>query len=131
MGFDKMFVLVKVVGQLKMPEKDSYWLKKYATVYKTSDYGKKGFILENGTFKQFEPIGITWNDSYCRRITNTKPSGCFVKRDLSESADFDKEQNKCTGNDSTNLFGVIGLLQTRFFLAILIGKGLNTLYIET
>ena len=70
-------------------------------------YGEKGFILENGKFERFEPIGITWNDNYCRRIADAEPSGCFVGRDLSASADFDNQENNCTGKDSTNLLKVI------------------------
>ena len=68
---------------------------------------QKGFILKNGTFERFEPFGITWNDSYCRRITHAGPSGCFVERDLSAIADFDNQENNCTGKDSTNLRGII------------------------
>ena len=74
-------------------------------------YGEKGFILKNGTFDRFEPIGIIWNDSYCRRITDSGPSGCFVERDLSASADFDRQENNCTGKDSTNLLRLIELLR--------------------
>ena len=69
-------------------------------------YGEKGFLLKNGKFERFEPIGITWNDTYCRRIADAGPSGCFVKRDLSAS-DFDNQENNCTGKDSTNLRGII------------------------
>ena len=65
--------------------------------------GEKGFILKNGTYERFEPIGITWNDSYCRKITGTGPPGCFVERELSASADFDRQENNCTGIDSNLL----------------------------
>ena len=36
-----------------------------------------------------ETIGITWNDSYCRSITDSLATGCFVKRSIngSEMAD--------------------------------------------
>ena len=78
-------------------------------------YGEKGFILENGKFERFEPIGITWNDNYCRRIADAEPSGCFVGRDLSASADFDNQENNCTGKDSTNLLGLRGLWQAIFW----------------
>ena len=77
-------------------------------------YGEMGFILKNGIYERFEPIGITWNDTYCRRITKKGPSGCFVERDLSASADFDSQENNCTGTDSTNLLGVKGILQVCF-----------------
>ena len=79
------------------------------TVNHPSLFGENGFILQNGTFERFEPIGITWNDTYCRRITEAGPSGCFVERDLSASPDFDKQENNCTGTDSTNLLGEGGL----------------------
>ena len=78
-----------------------------------SFYGEKGFILKNGKFKRFEPIGISWNDSYCRRLTDAGPSGCFVERDLSTIPDFNYHGNNCSGKDS-NLLGtkcIEGLLQ--------------------
>ena len=78
------------------------WFQKYATVNHRSLYAEKGFILKNGRFERFEPIGITWNDSYCRRMTDAGPLGCFVERDLSVSDDFDNQENNCTGKDSTN-----------------------------
>ena len=58
---------------------------------------EKGFILKNGNFERFEPIGVTWNDSYCRRITDSGPSGCFVKRDLSIIINFNFQENNCSG----------------------------------
>ena len=73
-------------------------------------YGEKGFIFKNGTYERFEPIGITWNDSYCRKITDAGPSGCFVERDLSVSPDFDNQENDCTGKDSTYLLGETRML---------------------
>ena len=82
-------------------------------------YGEMGFILKNRTYERFEPIGITWNDSYCRKITDAGPSGCFVERDLSASVDFNSQENNCSGRDSTNLLGVKGILQVCFFLLIL------------
>ena len=88
------------------------WLSKIVTVNHRSLYGEKGFILTNGTYERFEPIGIAWNDTYCRRITDAGSSGCFVERDLSASDDFDSQENNCTGTDSTILLG--GLLQACF-----------------
>ena len=87
-------------------------------------YEEIGFIPLNGTFERFEPIGITWNDTYCRRITEAGPSGCFIERDLSASADFDTQENNCTGTDSTNLLGVVELWQFAgmFLLPILIRR---------
>ena len=85
-------------------EKVTRWLKKYATVNHQSQKGKNGFILKNGTFQRFESIGISWNDSYCRKVTDTGPSGCFVERDISTITDFDYQANNCTGKDSI-LFG--------------------------
>ena len=65
-----------------------------------SQKGENGFLLKNGTFQRFEPIGISWNDSYCRKVTDTGPSRCFVERDLSTISDFDYQANNCTGKDS-------------------------------
>ena len=76
--------------------------------------GEKGFVLKNGTFERFEPIGISWNDSYCRRITDAGPSGCFVERDLSTIPDFNYQENNCTGKDSTNFVRLIGYLLATF-----------------
>ena len=98
------------------------WLEKYVTVNRRFDYGENGFILQNGTYERFESIGITWNDSFCRRITDTGPPGCFVERDLSTIPDFNYQENNCSGKNS-NLLGVIGLLQLASFLStILIRK---------
>ena len=99
---------------LYMPYKVHAWLTKYASVDHRSYYGENGFILKNGTFERFEPIGITWNDSYCRRITETGPSGCFVERDLSAIPDFNYQENNCTGKDSTNLPRPVGILHMKF-----------------
>ena len=80
------------------------WLQKHATVNHRSLYGENGLLLKNGTYERFEPIGITWHDSYCRRLTDAGPSGCFVERDFAPSAYFDSQENNCTGKYSTNLF---------------------------
>ena len=77
-----------------------YWnfpFLNYTIVNHRSFAGEKGFILKNGTFERFEPIGITWDDSYCRRITDAGPSGCFVERDLSAIPDFNYQENNCSG----------------------------------
>ena len=71
---------------------------------------QKGFLLKNGTFERFEPIGISWDDSYCRRITDAGPSGCLVERDLSTIPDFNYQENNCTGKDSTIFFRLMGNL---------------------
>ena len=76
--------------------------------------GEKGFILKNGTFNRFEPIGIAWNDSYCRRIADAGPSGCFVKRNVSTIPDFNYKENNCTGKDSTNLLILVVILNMKF-----------------
>ena len=65
-----------------------------------SHKGENGFILKNGTFERFEPLGISWDDSYCRKISDIGLSGCFVERDLSTISDFDYQANNCTGKDS-------------------------------
>ena len=62
---------------------------------------EKGFLLKNETFSRFEPVGVAWNDSYCRRITNEGPSGCYVQRDINlfPIADIDRLRNDCSGLD--------------------------------
>ena len=105
--------------------KDREWLRKYAKVNNRSLDDQKGFILKNGTFERFEPIGITWNDSYCRRITDTGPSGCFVERNSSTIPIFNYQENNCTGKDSTNLLRQVGILHM-FFLIYCISKKRRT-----
>ena len=97
--------------------RNAAWLKKHAAVNNRYLDEERGFILTNGTFKRFEPIGITWNDTYCRKITDAGPSGCFVERDLSKIPDFNYEENKCVGIDSTNLaLGQVEILYINTYL---------------
>ena len=72
------------------------------TVNNRSLDDEKGFILKHGNFERFAPIGVTWNDSYCRRITDSVTSGCFVKRDLSTIINFNLQKNNCSGRDLRN-----------------------------
>ena len=58
---------------------------------------EKGFVLKNGEFYRFEPIGVTWNDSYCRKIANEGPTGCFVERDIDLFTIDDHPKNNCSG----------------------------------
>ena len=75
----------------------------------------KGFILRNEIFERFESIGITWNDSYCRKITDSGPSGCFVERNLSTISDFDYQENNCEGKDSKNSLRQLGILYMKVY----------------
>ena len=60
--------------------------------------GEKGFLLENGTtFVRYEPVGVTWNDSYCRRITNGGQTGCFVQRNIDSFPIANAPLNVCSG----------------------------------
>ena len=83
------------------------WILKYAMVGNRYLDDEKGFILKNVTFERFEPIGFTWNDSYCRKIMDAGPSGCFVKRNLSTITSFNYQENNCTGKDWTSLFSLV------------------------
>ena len=68
-------------------------------------YEQKGYLLENGIFSRYEPIGVKWNDSFCRRIVNEGQPGCFVERDIdSHQINYDYDylydyqlENNCTG----------------------------------
>ena len=91
--FDKMSILIKIFRT----DLARSWLKKYATINHQTSYGGKGFILKNEIFQRFEPTGITWNDFYCRKITDAEPSGCFVERDLSTFPHFGYRKNNCAG----------------------------------
>ena len=57
-------------------------MKDYLIANDRFSFKGNGFLLENGTFSWFEPIGVTWNDSFCRRIVNHGQPGCFVERDI-------------------------------------------------
>ena len=63
---------------------------------------ENGFLLVNGTFIRFNPIGLTWNDSYCRRIVDGGPSGCYLERDIDLDAIDDRPMNNCSGICSNN-----------------------------
>ena len=71
---------------------------------------EKGFLLKNETFSRFEPVGVTWNDSFCRRIRNGGPLGCFVQRDINlfPIADIDRSRNNCSGSDFDKFTALIG-----------------------
>ena len=62
-------------------------------------FGERGFILKNETLVRFQPVGVTWNDSYCRRITDLGPSGCFIERDLyfENITELDFQEYNCIG----------------------------------
>ena len=62
---------------------------------------EKGFLLKNETFSRFEPVRVTWNDSYCRRTTDGGPLGCYVQRDINlfPIADTNRSRNNCSGSD--------------------------------
>ena len=51
----------------------------------------------DGSFERFEPIGVTWDDTYCRKITNAEQPGCFVERSIYAVPEFNLENNNCTG----------------------------------
>ena len=66
-------------------------------MFNRSQLGEKGFLLIDGSFQRFEPIGVTWDDTYCRKITNAEQSGCFVKRSIYAVPEFNLENNNCSG----------------------------------
>ena len=59
-------------------------------------FGEKGFILKNETLVRFQPIGVTWDDSYCRRITDSGPSGCFIDHDFFAIRDSEFQEYNCS-----------------------------------
>ena len=77
------------------------WYQLHITMNDRSLLGEKGFLLRNGSFVRYEPVGVTWNDSFCRRIKNDEPSGCFIERkiDMLRIEDFENQQNNCSGKD--------------------------------
>ena len=80
------------------------WYQNHVEMYDRSWLGEKGFLLRNGTFFRYEPPGIIWNDSFCRRIGISRRSGCFVEREIElyPIDDIDNPQNNCSGEGSTD-----------------------------
>ena len=66
-------------------------------MFNRSQLGENGFLLIDGSFERFEPIGVTWDDTYCRKITNAEQPGCFVERSIYAVPEFNLENNNCTG----------------------------------
>ena len=80
------------------------WYQHHITMNDGSLVGEKGFLLRNGSFFRYEPVGVTWNDSFCRRINQGEPSGCFIERkiDILRIDDFENQQNNCSGKGFTD-----------------------------
>ena len=85
------------VRKFQKPQQAGPYDERY---YDESIFGEKGFLIQNETIGRFQPVGITWNDSYCRRITDSGPSGCFIERDLSTIPGFDVQGYNCSGKGS-------------------------------
>ena len=85
------------------------WYQNHVQMNDRSLIGEKGFLLQNGTFVRYEPVGITWNDSFCRRKESGGKLGCFVQRDIEMFPidDFENQQNNCSGKGSTDRQDVI------------------------
>ena len=73
------------------------WSQDHVTLVNPSLFDQKGFLLENGTFVRSEPIGVTWNDSFCRRIESGGPYGCFVQRNIDSFPIENQPYNDCSG----------------------------------
>ena len=67
------------VRKFQKPQQAGPYDERY---YDESIFGEKGFLIQNETIGRFQPVEITWNDSYCRRITDSGPSGCFIDHDF-------------------------------------------------
>ena len=56
----------------------------YHNWYSTIDSGlieesNAGFLWNGKDYEQFKPIGMFWNDSFCRSIGQEKNFGCYVE----------------------------------------------------
>ena len=60
-------------------------------------HGEKGFLLQNGTFVRYKPVGVTWNDSFCRTIKDGGQPGCFVERNIGAFPIDIRPENNCSG----------------------------------
>ena len=74
------------------------WHKDHVTMHYRSIIEEKGFLFQNGLFERYESIGVTWNDTFCRRIKQDGLSGCFVEREVESFAiaDFQNPENNCS-----------------------------------
>ena len=77
---------------------DQGWQKDHVTINYRSTIEEKGFLFQNGLFERYESIGVTWNDTFCRRIEKDGPSGCFVECEVGSFAiaDFQNPENNCS-----------------------------------
>ena len=66
-------------------------LDKYSSLINIQDY--ENHYHGEHHWVNPETIGITWNDSYCRSITDSLATGCFVKRSINGS----KMTDDCSG----------------------------------
>ena len=56
-------------------------------------------LIDRNPYRNYvnpETIGITWNDSYCRSITDSLATGCFVARSNSSISNSEMVDN-CSG----------------------------------
>ena len=77
---------------------DQGWQKDHVTMHYRFIIEEKGFLFQNGLFERYESIGVTWNDTFCRRIKQDGLSGCFVEREVGSFAiaDFQNPENNCS-----------------------------------
>ena len=59
----------------------------------------RGFILFEGTYFRYKPIGMHWNDTFCRRIEKNGPTGCFIETNLNSTLihQANHPENSCAG----------------------------------
>ena len=74
------------------------WHRDHVTMHYRSIIEEKGFLFEDGLFERYESFGVTWNDTFCRKIKEGGQSGCFVKRKVQSDliADFQNPENNCS-----------------------------------
>ena len=94
------------------------------THHMTHEFGGKGFLLKDEIFYRFEPNGVTWNDSYCRKIVDKGQPGCFVERDINLfPINFGwHPHHNCTGMPIRSQVFIIKPKQTLAYLSSIISN---------
>ena len=83
-----------------------------------NEFLRLGFLYENGNFVRYEPVGITWNDNFCRKLTSYGSSGCYVKRliNISQIIDMNHPMNNCSGQFWNKINNLMKVNFTRIYV---------------
>ena len=71
----------------------------YQYIHHSSNHVKqkknRGFILHGNNYIQYEPLGINWNDSFCRRLNSSELSYCYVENNITTDSFYCNSPGEC------------------------------------